>query len=124
LTLAHKGIPVDQAIEDFISLSQRVFVTQPIWTKVLKLLTRGSIYASRAIDEPLKSHYGESTLSDYTPATARAAKILVTVKGTPEGDYILSNFNGVGLDATSCDFEQAFSQPSELDGQRILTWEA
>jgi hypothetical protein len=125
LTLAHKGVSVEKAIQDFIDLSQRVFVTQSIWTKVLMLLARGSIYGSTAIDEALKSHYGESTLSDYTPATARAAKILVTVKGTPHGDYILSNFNGVGLDASHCDFEQKLSQPDDTEVQKaILAWQA
>jgi hypothetical protein len=124
LTLAHKGISVDEAIEDFINLSQRVFVTQPVWARLLKLLARGSIYASKAIDEPLKSHYGESTLSDYTPATARAAKILVTVTGTPDGDHILSNFNGVGLETSKFEFNETPCQPSEPSRQRIFAWEA
>ncbi|KAK2667941.1 Patatin-like phospholipase domain [Fusarium oxysporum f. sp. vasinfectum] len=125
LSLAHKGISIKEAIQEFTDLSQRVFVTQPIWTRVLNLLARGSIYGSRAIDEPLKSHYGESTLSDYSLASARAAKILVTVTGTPSGDHILSNFNGVGLDASHCDFEQAFCQLSDPERQKaILAWQA
>ncbi|KAG4267564.1 hypothetical protein FPRO04_12766 [Fusarium proliferatum] len=125
LSLAHKGISIKEAIQEFTDLSQRVFVTQPIWTRVLNLLARGSIYGSRAIDEPLKSHYGESTLSDYSSASARAAKILVTVTGTPSGDHILSNFNGVGLDASHCDFEQAFCQLSDPEKQKaILAWQA
>ncbi|KAF5246559.1 hypothetical protein FANTH_6809 [Fusarium anthophilum] len=125
LSLAHKGISIKEAIQEFTDLSQRVFVTQPIWKRVLNLLARGSIYGSPAIDEPLKSHYGESTLSDYSPASARAAKILVTVTGTPSGDHILSNFNGVGLDASHCNFEQAFCQLGDQERQKaILAWQA
>ncbi|KPA39464.1 hypothetical protein FLAG1_07684 [Fusarium langsethiae] len=124
LTLAHKGISVDQAIQDFINLSQRVFVAHPVWARLLKLVARGSVYASKAIDEPLKSHYGESTLSDYTPATARAAKLLVTVTGTPDGDHILSNFNGVGLQTSKSQFKETSCQQSEAGKQRIFAWEA
>ncbi|RYC78330.1 hypothetical protein BFJ63_vAg18796, partial [Fusarium oxysporum f. sp. narcissi] len=125
LTLAHKGMSVKKAIQDFTDLSQRVFVSQPIWARAFNLIARGSIYGSSAIDEALKRHYGESKLSDYTPATARAAKILVTVKGTPKGDHILSNFNGVGLDNSHKDFEQTFCHPDDEEGQKaILAWEA
>ncbi|RBA12945.1 hypothetical protein FPRO05_13999 [Fusarium proliferatum] len=125
LTLAHKGISVKKAIQDFTDLSQRVFVSQPIWARAFNLIARGSIYDSSAIDEALKRHYGESKLSDYTPATARAAKVLVTVKGTPKGDQILSNFNGVGLDDSRKDFEQAFRHPNDEEGQEaILAWQA
>ncbi|VTT57981.1 unnamed protein product [Fusarium fujikuroi] len=125
LTLAHKGIFVKKAIQDFTDLSQRVFVSQPIWARAFNLIARGSIYDSSAIDEALKRHYGESKLSDYTPATARAAKVLVTVKGTPKGDQILSNFNGVGLDDSRKDFEQAFRHPNDEEGQEaILAWQA
>ncbi|KAK2469095.1 hypothetical protein H9L39_19363, partial [Fusarium oxysporum f. sp. albedinis] len=125
LSLAHKGMSVKKAIQDFTDLSQRVFVSQPIWARAFNLIARGSIYGSSAIDEALKRHYGESKLSDYTPATARAAKILVTVKGTPKGDHILSNFNGVGLDNSHKDFEQTFCHPDDEEGQKaILAWEA
>ncbi|KAF5698244.1 hypothetical protein FMUND_15155 [Fusarium mundagurra] len=125
LTLAHKGMSVKKAIQDFTDLSQRVFVSQPIWARAFNLIARGSIYGSSAIDEALKRHYGESKLSDYTPATARAAKVLVTVKGTPKGDQILSNFNGVGLDDSRKDFEQAFRHPNDEEGQEaILAWQA
>ncbi|KAF5978859.1 hypothetical protein FCOIX_5622 [Fusarium coicis] len=125
LTLAHKGMSVKKAIQDFTDLSQRVFVSQPIWARAFNLIARGSIYGSSAIDEALKRHYGESKLSDYTPATARAAKVLVTVKGTPKGDQILSNFNGVGLDDSRKDFEQAFRHPTDEEGQEaILAWQA
>ncbi|TXB97753.1 hypothetical protein FocTR4_00016909 [Fusarium oxysporum f. sp. cubense] len=48
----------------------------------------------------------ESTLSDYSPATAHDAKILMTVKGTPSSNYILINFNYVGFDAIHCDLER------------------
>ncbi|KAF5707899.1 hypothetical protein FMUND_10882 [Fusarium mundagurra] len=125
LSLAHKGIPVKEAIQEFTDLSKRVFVTQPIWARALNLVARGSVYGSPAIDEPLKSHYGASTLSDYSPASARAAKILVTVTGTPSGDHVMSNFNGVGLDASHCNFEQAFCQLSDQERQKaILAWQA
>ncbi|ENH68212.1 hypothetical protein FOC1_g10002218 [Fusarium oxysporum f. sp. cubense race 1] len=48
-----------------------------------------------------------------------------TSSGTPKGDHILSNFNGVGLDNSHKDFEQTFCHPDDEEGQKaILAWEA
>ncbi|KAL6359138.1 hypothetical protein LRP88_07355 [Fusarium phalaenopsidis] len=121
LTLAHKGTPVREAIRSFERLSRRVFAKQSIWRRALNVLFHGSLYCNKAINEALTLHYGDGTLSDYSPATARGAKLVITAKGTPCKDYVLSNFNGVGDDHARDDYEHALPAPRS---RGVATWEA
>lgn len=85
------------------------------------MLLHGSLYCNKAINEALQSHYGDGTLFDYSPAMARGAKLVVTAKGMPCKDYVLSNFNGVGVNDVQNGYEHALP-PSQSQG--VATWEA
>ena len=108
-------------MQDFLTLSRRVFQPRSIWRRALNLLLSGSQYSSQPIDQALESQFGDCTLSDYSPAIARTAKFVITVKGTPRGDYVMSNFNGVGRNEARRNYEHVLTS---MNGKGIRVWEA
>ncbi|KAH7208457.1 acyl transferase/acyl hydrolase/lysophospholipase, partial [Fusarium redolens] len=121
LTLAHKRLPITEAIQSFLQLSASVFKKQPFWRRAMNLLLHGSIYCNSAINRPLEQHYGTSTLSNYSPAVSRGAKLFVTAKGTPCRDYIITNFMAPGSNKAHNDYQHAL--PDKENGG-IQVWEA
>ena len=85
-------------------------------------LFKDSLYPSQNINGALKEQFGEdNTLLDYSVATARDAKVAVTVTGVPNGEYVITNYNGVG----SKDFRQGYRHALPKDPSlSIKTWEA
>ncbi|KFA80392.1 hypothetical protein S40288_10331 [Stachybotrys chartarum IBT 40288] len=116
LTLAHKGTLISNAIVDFMTLSQDVFAKKPWCARLLNLAIRGSVYDRTTIDRTLQKYFGSSTLTDYTPATARDAVVLVTTKGAPTGDHAWSNLDHI-------DFDRCLGQKG-LVRSSLYAWEA
>lgn len=87
----------------------------------MNLLLHGSIYSNSAINRPLEQHYGQSTLSGYSPAVSRGVKLFVTAKGTPCRDYIITNFLAPDSNKAHNDYQHA---PPNVANGGIQVWEA
>lgn len=101
LAMFQKGLGPKDCIQIFQRLAQKAFRGRyPHACFLVKVVSylhsiwAGSIYPSEDIQNALEEQFGrESTLHDYSPATARGAKVGVTMTGVLGGNFIATNFN-------------------------------
>jgi hypothetical protein len=96
---------VSSCIPAFLKLATKAFSARKtqhgsIFSRVkvlAKSLYLDFLYPAKNIEEPLKQQFGEdSAITDFSAGAARGAKVGVTVTGVPSGEYIITNYNGVG----------------------------
>lgn len=106
LATIHKGLSVSNCLELFQRLSEKAFTRRfacsgtlfsKTWDSIVSCIL-DCVYPSRNINQTLQDQFGDKdTLGDYSAATARGAKVVVTATGIPSGEYIMTNYNGVGV---------------------------
>lgn len=101
LAMFQNGLGPKDCIQVFLRLARKAFRGRyPHSCFLIKVVSylhsiwAGSVYPSEDIQDALEEQFGrESTLHDYSPATARGAKVGVTMTGVLGGNFIATNFN-------------------------------
>ncbi|KAI1316415.1 hypothetical protein F5Y16DRAFT_420638 [Xylariaceae sp. FL0255] len=105
LAIMLQGIRVAKCIQVFRALAGKAFLSrfgrsESIISRALNLLVtlfRDCKYPSRNIENALKEQFGrDATMFDHSPAAARGAKVGITMTGVPGGEYMISNYSGLG----------------------------
>ncbi|KAI6080171.1 hypothetical protein F4821DRAFT_266146 [Hypoxylon rubiginosum] len=125
-----QGVPISKCIPIFQSLSLQAFrrrfgSSNSILFRCISFLVslcKDSVYACRHIEEALRAQFGEEdNLLDSSAAAARGAKVGVTVTGVPNGEYIMTNYNGVGAKKPRDTYRHAIPTGAN---KGIKIWEA
>jgi hypothetical protein len=99
------GISVAECMKIFESLSHKAFdrgfiSSNSIFSRLRELLISyfaDSLYSAYNLEEGLRNQFGdEMTLMDHSAATAKGAKVGITVTGVPNAELLFTNYNGVG----------------------------
>lgn len=105
MALFLNGVPISECIRIFESMSHNAFnrgiaSSNSILSRLSELLISyfaDSLYSAYNLEEGLLKQFGEEmTLMDCSAATAKGAKVGITVTGVPNAELLFTNYNGVG----------------------------
>ena len=123
------GLSPARCIEMFVQLATKTFQSRfpssSCWIlKLIELATSvfaDAKYPAKPIEDALKEVFGsEGSLLDYSAASARDAKVGVTLTGVPSGEFVASNWNG--SEPTPAPFFQHLFP--DKASEAIKTWDA
>ena len=85
-------------------------------------LFTGCLYPSEDINDALKDQFSKyGTLLCYSAGSARGAKVAVTATGVPDGEFVITNYNGTGSKESRPRYRHALPDDHS---HSIRTWEA